>query len=651
MKKIFKKCFDITYNEKKFTIFVDENHRYTFLEKDTDGKYLYPTLEDYKALNKIYNEHDSFVIYNAKQYTFKEKVKVGALTLAVTVALSACGNNQDKPLETTSWTVETTTENESEKVIVTQAEPKPSQIRINSLDEFNEIFKIPPVSIEDITSAIENNNNLDAQFKKLSHDIATAIYENEPTADLRIYYSNIQTLETEVMSEEAYQEKFQDHSQARYEIKENKIYYKIGSSETDFIHELSHTTYWFYREIDGKIYYRIDDYTYALNEAFNNKIVEYVIPPNSYKNIGFVLEYLFAFVDYDFNSYNSEGPIYLLNDLKEKYPDIDVFYINDCLNAMKNNIIREGKIVKIEDSEDLVATLMTLGNKKISESGLDTEISLYDEIKGFIWDGENFYPYIEQNGFEATVIEDGAKKEKSFFAYMNFKVDSNSLTLLKLLLRNEYIKNPDIVIDSNFWNRYAVENNFINPEQVFKTTLFLDGESLAEERLTRLRIQVGELETGEIGFIISSYSPEKIIYQSSGNLKNISNYVFFTDYYSVDMSNIEKLELESILNEEYLKQIMKQKELFKNLFITEGNIEIEPLLNLYITDESGVEKYFYLNRYYFDEENIYLKEILQYYGLLEPSKTEYYYTTQEIDELLNSYVEEQKAQSQDKKTL
>ncbi len=55
MNKKFKKCFDITYNNKVFTIFVDECHRYTFLEKNKEGNYLYSKLQDYKALNKIYN--------------------------------------------------------------------------------------------------------------------------------------------------------------------------------------------------------------------------------------------------------------------------------------------------------------------------------------------------------------------------------------------------------------------------------------------------------------------------------------------------------------------------------------------------------------------------------------------------------------------
>ena len=69
MNNIFKKLFDIPYNEKIFTIFVDTKHRYTFLEKDSKGDYIYPTMEDYKALNQIYNVHDWNHLPTTKTYT------------------------------------------------------------------------------------------------------------------------------------------------------------------------------------------------------------------------------------------------------------------------------------------------------------------------------------------------------------------------------------------------------------------------------------------------------------------------------------------------------------------------------------------------------------------------------------------------------
>lgn len=180
MNNQFKKLFDITYNEKRFTIFVDEHHRCTFLEKSKDGKYIYPTLEDYKALNKIYNEHDPFVLYNVKRYSFKEKVRIGAMLLAVSAVLLS-GTVDAQEQEKTYWVV---SEEEGNIVVTQKLMLNPKMVRL-SLNDLESIFGISCVTIEDIDKAIENNTKLDDTFKKLAHNLAVAIYEQEPTADLR----------------------------------------------------------------------------------------------------------------------------------------------------------------------------------------------------------------------------------------------------------------------------------------------------------------------------------------------------------------------------------------------------------------------------------------------------------------------------------
>ena len=98
----------------------------------------------------------------------------------------------------------------------------------------------------------------------------------------------------------------------------------------------------------------------------------------------------------------------------------------------------------------------------------------------------------------------------------------------------------------------------------------------------------------------------------------------------------------SILNETYLKQtIIQNEDLFKNVFVTDDTIIVEPYLMYYVKDETGDEHKFNLNRQYFAEEGVYFKDILKYYGLLEENKTEYYFTTQEINDLIVKYMEEQ----------
>lgn len=46
MKKIYQRLFNITYNNKIFTIFLADNNRKTFLELK-DNNFIYPTYEDF----------------------------------------------------------------------------------------------------------------------------------------------------------------------------------------------------------------------------------------------------------------------------------------------------------------------------------------------------------------------------------------------------------------------------------------------------------------------------------------------------------------------------------------------------------------------------------------------------------------------------
>ena len=340
MNNIFKKLFDIPYNEKIFTIFVDTKHRYTFLEKDSKGDYIYPTMEDYKALNQIYNVHDWNHLPTTKTYTFSEKVRMGAFLLAtsiVTLESAYISSNQQSTaiVEEASQTNESLSnweiELEENEVVCKETLPSYEEVPVYTLEELNAILPNHFVTLEDIDEAMEYNVKLDANIKALAHELAEAIIEEDSNADLRIFYINLYTLESEEMSEEDYHEAFQDYSGGRYSPKSNKISYITGCNKQTLVHELSHATYSISRYKDNKIYYHALSRYHALNEAMNNKIVDLVLPSTSYANITTITNYLFTFVDFDFNRYIHEGPSYVLNDIEEMYPNIDVSYINDVL--------------------------------------------------------------------------------------------------------------------------------------------------------------------------------------------------------------------------------------------------------------------------------------------------------------------------------
>ena len=71
MKKIYQRLFNITYNNKIFTIFLADNNRKTFLELK-DNNFIYPTYEDFFYLNNFYNNDNLYIDRSPSFFSFKD---------------------------------------------------------------------------------------------------------------------------------------------------------------------------------------------------------------------------------------------------------------------------------------------------------------------------------------------------------------------------------------------------------------------------------------------------------------------------------------------------------------------------------------------------------------------------------------------------
>ncbi len=172
--------------------------------------------------------------------------------------------------------------------------------------------------------------------------------------------------------------------------------YKEGKSEETFYHEMAHSVYSFSIEIDNQVYYRRTTSFSALDESFTNKIVNFIMPTNSYENIEIVMDYLLTFTEYDFNRYNEEGPGYVLYDIQKQYPNIDVFYINDCLNSMKISSVSFGENIKVEESQELLDELFYLCKEKVNADRTDIYKPFLDFANLFPDNEELFNTYFEE---------------------------------------------------------------------------------------------------------------------------------------------------------------------------------------------------------------------------------------------------------------
>lgn len=205
--KVYKILFDIEFNNKKFSVFIDEYGRRTFLEIDKDGKYVYPTLEDFIMLHRIYNERDIFVSYdssknnyvgyrltrNLNKRSFKEYVRVitgkTAYALAVViVANSICGVLAGRKFNLVK--------NEDSIAITIDYN---SEFLIENSNELNEFLGYDLVSKDDVINVVNANTNISDYYKQEIIIFLEHMVSKYPNTDMRVFYENMKTLNINIV--------------------------------------------------------------------------------------------------------------------------------------------------------------------------------------------------------------------------------------------------------------------------------------------------------------------------------------------------------------------------------------------------------------------------------------------------------------------
>ncbi|MDE5539199.1 MAG: hypothetical protein K2J20_01790, partial [Bacilli bacterium] len=373
----YKKLFNIQYNNKTFTIFIDENNRRTFLEIDEKGEYAYPDFEDFKALNEIYNNRNPFICYNVPKFTFKEKVRMTSMILAAIVA-SGCAieavNNRGLTVNDVDSVVE-----------VGISKFTNTYIEIKDLSELDDILGYKTISKEEIEMAIDNNDNLTPDLKSLAHQELDAILNEYPDADLRIFYENIKSLNVYMFEtiEDLQKAQKLDGVAGSYSAVHNTIYLYKGTSDEVKAHEIKHTFHSFYRKVGDKVVVRSEEKGHSLNEAMTNKLTGMIIDTHTYENAGAILDYFLICDDYDFYDYNNKGIWYLIDKLSKKYPDVDIDYIVNCLDSLTDTLLKTGEYKYLDESPDLLNELFLLATKQIDLTHADVYEPFYNYMELF----------------------------------------------------------------------------------------------------------------------------------------------------------------------------------------------------------------------------------------------------------------------------
>lgn len=675
----YKKLFDIKFNNKIFTIFLSTNKRKVFLEKDENGKYMYPTFEDFKVLDTIYNIHNPFISYDDKKVFFKEKVRLASGILALVVSVTSLVG-----LLNVKYRIE------NGKVLLVYDENLGDTLVFSNTKSLDELLGYTTVTKEVIFESIDNNPNLNEYHKILARNLVSKYLEVVPNADLRIFNENIKTLKIVELDEREEKEVLGENIAGNYDALNNQINLQNGYLLNTIYHELAHTTQEFYYEIDGeKKLYRYKE-NIALNEAMNNKIVELLIDPTSYNTQSLLLDYLLSFVDFSLEDYSKYGIDELIKRLETKYPDIDFDYISGFINALTDTSNSLGYEVSITSSMEYLDELFKLCLSNVNINGNVYEpftyfIKLLDNDKELIntyldkyndylnelsysniitvselnniSDTYKDYEYVsmmDEKPYLTSISGSGRYTDITFAQYdgridIDYS-DIHYVSNLNTYLRINYLKHKDLYGTQEFLVKLVSENSLIEDYKYKKIPIYLNGEFLGEEYLQDLEVGVSKDSNGNISFELFK-STDPIDYQNYLARVPLLNYLAL---YKFD----QNIELSYVFNDAYLKYLEERYDLYKNVVINDDNIIVIPNSKLHITDDNTFYSLELCQIYKYngvmtikgvnipidltwDGDDFFvtnLINILNYYNMLDENTDIYAFSKEELQELVMRYI-------------
>lgn len=364
MKKVYKKIITINFNDKLFTIFQAEKNRLTFLETDQEGKYYYPLLDDFIKLNDIYNNHSPFIT-DVTKYRFAEKLKKSVISslfgiVIVSAATSAISNYRAK-------------EANNEIILTQEAYSDKEMIKIDDIQQLDELLGYKTVSLETVHRAIDANENISLSYKNKMHLFLNIFMREHPDWDLRIFYENIKTIDINIVDNDYFANLEEKNIGGKYNGYLNQLVLPKDINDDEFYHELSHVFDIYFREYDDHVVYRGADNlkSVVMMEAMTNELSTCVTEAYSYDKFCALFNYFRTYVKFDYDDFNQKGINYFAKLLKQEYPNVDIDFILcsiDTINLAQKN----SEYIFLDQAEGLIDELF-----KICTSELEKEKQNY----------------------------------------------------------------------------------------------------------------------------------------------------------------------------------------------------------------------------------------------------------------------------------
>lgn len=377
---MFKKLFTINYKNKKFLILVDKNHRKTFLEVTSDGKYNYPEYEDYKELNEIYNNYDYTIKYdyNSRLMTYDEKVRYKSTMLACHILLFGTLGLYGK------YIIDLEPHEKKSLSITFQQLYKDTSYDRALIDNY---YNNEQITRDDVVAVINNNDNLSDYYKQIAIQVLDLNLELDPEINLRIYYENMKDMRIIVQSWEAISKNNTMNIAGYFTPVGRDIYLcqDFAHNDQHVAHEFTHAVHNLIDSSGKDILFIHETRGYSLEEAMTNRIISNLWGYEPTYNIQQkLLSFLIDNVDdFNYHIYNEKGIMGLINELRDKYPNIDIDYIVDYIDTFTTTDYKIGntQTQPLEDFE-FVDELFNIAVNNIDKDDVylsfETFIKLFD---------------------------------------------------------------------------------------------------------------------------------------------------------------------------------------------------------------------------------------------------------------------------------
>lgn len=580
---MYKKTVDIKYNNKVFAVFVNLNNKRIFLEVTNKG-YKFPSKKDYADLNNLYNNRDDFVV--AGEVSFKRKVQgtVAGVLAGVTLLSAVVFKKQEtSPDETPN---------------IENSEQQKEEVWFTTSLELDNILGYKDVALEKVYQAIENNSNLDDEYKRLATLVINTIDTYDKKAEKRIFFLNIGDLDVRVDPLEKIKEVKGEGVLAYYDVRNNTIVVAPEATFNTKVHEMFHVAYHIYLEMEDAIYRR--SCSSFIDEAMNANMTKKVADDESYFIERKVLEYLQTCVYYDYTVYSRNSIEYLIQMLKDKYVGVDIDFIVDAVDDIKTKRAATGEVTYLDQVPNLISELFRICvlnidvesedvykpfrdflnlagalkdneilltyledynqnlidrgyNKVISSKDLEDRCNNFKQIKMLFTDENGVYPIINE---EAPYIEIDASG-KTFPTSCNLNGMFIVCNDLYYYIRVSALKHFNDLGTQEYWQDFLDEYEIAKPFAYKNVDITFNGEVIANDYLPSCKVLVAEDKEGNIQFVLKT-SEGEVIYESSPDIIKILGIIQLSDYVKIEAMG--DVDISLVLNQDYLIDYLKTGE-------------------------------------------------------------------------------------------